>query len=133
MTPGESQTNAPPQPTSPPPSNNHEQPSPPNAANISHGGTMARLTQNSGRLLDQLPPSKLGPRSPRHSYTTTLLLSGTPSSDRLWPKDKPHSATPTTIKKDLCHPATRIGIKAGPPEDLHPPPPASHTNKRPKP
>ncbi|KAG5722137.1 hypothetical protein E4T56_gene7029 [Termitomyces sp. T112] len=72
-------------------------------------------------------PCKLttGTTLPRGSAAKLL---GTPSSDGLRPKDKPCPATPTIVKKDPCHPATCIGIKAGPLED--PAPPTSHTNKK---
>ncbi|KAG5348821.1 hypothetical protein C0989_007939, partial [Termitomyces sp. Mn162] len=69
-----------------------------------------------------------GPPYPGGSAAKPL---GTPSSDQLHPKDKPHPTTPTIVKKDPCHSATCIGTKAGPLED--PAPPTSHTNKRPKP
>ncbi|KAG5331693.1 hypothetical protein C0989_007446, partial [Termitomyces sp. Mn162] len=69
-----------------------------------------------------------GPPYPGSSAAKPL---GTPSSDQLCPEDKPHPATPTIVKKDPRHPATCVSTKARPLED--PAPPASCTNKGPKP
>ncbi|KAG5723256.1 hypothetical protein E4T56_gene251 [Termitomyces sp. T112] len=78
--------------------------------------------------------------TPKHHLSTPTHKRNTPEHDfdqdqhsraQQSPIDKPHPATPTTIKKDPRHSATHVGIKAGPPEDLCPP--TSHTNKRLKP